>query len=630
MKRPRLRDKEHGSARRTVVVLGIVAGLALAVSVAITTFGGCGPRGRQNAGAGQAEAAAQVPVVTERVGRGRLEEYAEVTGTVKTLHDVVLGSTTTGTVVYVAGEEGDRIRAGQVAVRLDTSDISANIRQAKAQLEASKVRLSQAQRGRVLTGVQTSTGVEAAGHAVELAEVRLREAQLARELAVKEHSEAVTQAQAAVDQARAHLSQAQSGLDQTKSMVEAAVAQARAVQQQAQARLDRLELGARDQERRQAEQAVHVAELNLDNARTEYGRMQTLHREGAVAQTMVDAARLRYDTAQSQLASAKAALSLVEEGATKEDIEAARQAVLQAQAGVTAAEAGRLQVQQREQDVAVAQQGVITAEANLRRAQANTLRLETADEEVAAAETALRTARTQLEQAQGGTIQVEISEDEIAAARAAVKAAEATLAYYSAEAAKRTIVCPVNGVINKRLVDPGETVMFGGALMQIVSPDTLYFEATVSEQKVGLLNVGDAVRTQVDGVPGVVFEESRILAILAAGDPASRMFTLRISLPADPRIKPGMFARGRIPTAVAEDVVIVSKDAIVDRADKQLVFVVSGGKAQEREVEVGLTYGGKAEVVSGLEAGEEVVVVGHSGLADGAPVRVQSADQGGK
>ncbi len=573
----------------------------------------------------QSDEVAAAPVETERAQRGRLVVYEEVTGNIKALHDVLLGSTTTGRIVYVAGKEGDWIRAGQVAVRLDSADIEANLRRAKAELESARVRLSQAERGYKLTGVQTDTGIEAAEQAVELARVRLREAELARELAAKEHAEAVKQAQAAAEQAKARLAQAQAALEQTRSQVEASIAQAQAAKRQAQARLDRLLAGARDQERRQAQEAVNIAQANLDNARTEYARMQNLLREGAVAQTVVDAARLRYETAKAQLVQAQQALSLVQEGPTKEDIEAARQAVMQAEAGVATAEAARLQIRQREEDVAVAEQAVVTAEANLRKVLANTLRVDTAEQEVAAAQKALETALTQLEQAKSGSIKVEISEEDIAAARAAVKAAQAAVAYYTAELKKRTIVSPISGVINKRLVDPGETVMFGGALLQIVNPEALYFEATVSEKKVALLSVGDPVLTEVDGVPGVVFEESRVLSILAAGDPASRTFTLRISLPPDPRIKPGMFARGRIPTAVAEDAVIIPKDALLQRGEKTIVYVVKGGKAYEREVEVGLTYGDKAEIVHGIEAGEEVVVAGQQSLSHGVAVVVRNS-----
>jgi len=77
--------------------------------------------------------------------------------------------------------------------------------------------------------------------------------------------------------------------------------------------------------------------------------------------------------------------------------------------------------------------------------------------------------------------------------------------------------------------------------------------------------------------------------------------------------------------AEREDAVVVPKDALVDRGDHRVVFVVTDGQVEERLVEVGLTDRTRAEIRSGVQANETVVVVGAQGLREGDFVRVQEA-----
>jgi hypothetical protein len=68
------------------------------------------------------------------------------------------------------------------------------------------------------------------------------------------------------------------------------------------------------------------------------------------------------------------------------------------------------------------------------------------------------------------------------------------------------------------------------------------------------------------------------------------------------------------------DVVIVPTPALVREGDEAVVFVVSDGKARRVPVEIGLTDKANVEIVSGIAAGDSVIVDGQAGLPDGAPV----------
>jgi membrane fusion protein (multidrug efflux system) len=88
-----------------------------------------------------------------------------------------------------------------------------------------------------------------------------------------------------------------------------------------------------------------------------------------------------------------------------------------------------------------------------------------------------------------------------------------------------------------------------------------------------------------------------------------------------------MFARGAVVVQESPDAVLIPKDAVVERAGETLVFVVDGGVAERRDVQIGLTDEQSAEVLSGVAAGESVVIVGAQGLRDGDPVLIRQSEE---
>jgi multidrug efflux pump subunit AcrA (membrane-fusion protein) len=76
------------------------------------------------------------------------------------------------------------------------------------------------------------------------------------------------------------------------------------------------------------------------------------------------------------------------------------------------------------------------------------------------------------------------------------------------------------------------------------------------------------------------------------------------------------------------NVVLVPAVAIVRDGGETAVFVASGGKAQRRAVRIGLADHLDAEIVSGVTAGEAVIVEGQAGLPDGAPIAVAGQGAG--
>jgi membrane fusion protein (multidrug efflux system) len=85
-------------------------------------------------------------------------------------------------------------------------------------------------------------------------------------------------------------------------------------------------------------------------------------------------------------------------------------------------------------------------------------------------------------------------------------------------------------------------------------------------------------------------------------------------------LQPGMFIEARLVTAVRAKAVVVPEEAVVPVQGANFVWVVIDGKAQRRQVGLGVRMPGFVEVTSGVDAGEQVIVGGLESLAPGMPV----------
>jgi RND family efflux transporter MFP subunit len=87
-------------------------------------------------------------------------------------------------------------------------------------------------------------------------------------------------------------------------------------------------------------------------------------------------------------------------------------------------------------------------------------------------------------------------------------------------------------------------------------------------------------------------------------------------------LKPGMFVETRIVIGKKEDVLVIPRKSILFKQNKTHVFVLDRNQVSQREITLGLTEEDHVEVLSGLEQGEVIVIVGVEGLEDGERVEV--------
>ncbi len=198
-------------------------------------------------------------------------------------------------------------------------------------------------------------------------------------------------------------------------------------------------------------------------------------------------------------------------------------------------------------------------------------------------------------------------------ADAAAKEAEAMLGYTK-------VIAPFDGVITRKYADVGDLAAPGKSLLEMEDARDLRLEADVPEAVISHLTLGDKLGVRVSGVTNEL--EGVVSEIAPSADPNSRTFLVKLDLPATPGLRAGQFGRAAMPVGETS-ALRVQASAVVQRGQMELVFVVVNGHAQLRIVKTGKRIGDEVELVSGVDAGEKVVVDGAANLVDGQPVEAK-------
>jgi HlyD family secretion protein len=187
------------------------------------------------------------------------------------------------------------------------------------------------------------------------------------------------------------------------------------------------------------------------------------------------------------------------------------------------------------------------------------------------------------------------------------------------EDVQKTIIrAPVSGFITNRYTEVGQWLERGGKLADIIDLATILVRIPVHERDIRLVQLGDDAIVTLDGLPNRAFS-GRVKHMTPQADLASRTFPIKIEVPNTPdyAIKAGMFARVTLRTGSVQPSVFVPKDAMVRRANGQVVFVVEDAKARMVPIKTGRTHESLIEVIEGqLKLGEAVVVTGNEALQD--------------
>ncbi len=211
---------------------------------------------------------------------------------------------------------------------------------------------------------------------------------------------------------------------------------------------------------------------------------------------------------------------------------------------------------------------------------------------------------------------------QISRAKAAIAAKKADIEILELEISKSRIVSPFAGVIIERKTEQGSYVRSGDAIVRLIADRQLEIEANVPALRIAGLTPG--VKVNAELADGTRFT-AEVRVALPVENPRTRTRPVRF-MPEWPNnitlLASGQSVTLLLPTGKARQVVTVHKDAIVNKRGRNVVFVIRDGKAESRNVTLGIATGGRIEVVGGLKAGDITVVRGNERLRQGSAVKV--------
>jgi RND family efflux transporter MFP subunit len=182
---------------------------------------------------------------------------------------------------------------------------------------------------------------------------------------------------------------------------------------------------------------------------------------------------------------------------------------------------------------------------------------------------------------------------------------------------------PADGIISKRLVQPGQVVAAGTELLRLIRDGRLEWRAELPEETLSLVAPGAAVTlTSTDGTA----IQGSIRAVSPGVDSATRTGTIYADLPDPGPLKAGTYLEGRIVSG-AGNALMVPVASVVQRDGHAYVFTVESGDVVRRlRVRTGAVVDGRVEIIEGLKPGARVVEQGAGFLGEGDKVRVVSAN----
>jgi cobalt-zinc-cadmium efflux system membrane fusion protein len=402
--------------------------------------------------------------------------------------------------------------------------------------------------------------------------------------AVRQADAAVSQAVASVSTARAELALAAAGVRQAESVYQQAQARLTAAQQAlmrqrelaATGAFSQVPLQAAAQELIDAQSEMQEAERELAAHEAGLARAERLFAHQLVSKQELEQQRLHLEQDRIRVEKAKARLALARQRQAREQ-RIADSGLLTARE-VQSAEAD---VRVAEGDVHIARQGVLRAQQEERKA----------GKVVAAALEGLR------------------------GAQSAAQAARLSLAALGTSdpagiGGRLTVTAPISGIVSDRSASLGEAVERTSALYVIESLSTVMVMAHASEQDIPRIRPGNRVEVSIGAYPGRLFPGT-VESVAGRIDEKTRTLPIRC-LVQNPNgmIKPEMYVRVSLSSGSATRGLAVPRSALVEQGSETYVYVQTEAGFERRPVRIGRVDAKLAEIVSGLKAGERVVVDG--------------------
>lgn len=201
-----------------------------------------------------------------------------------------------------------------------------------------------------------------------------------------------------------------------------------------------------------------------------------------------------------------------------------------------------------------------------------------------------------------------------------IRQADSGLARVSLQKGYAEVTAPFSGIVIERKAEPGMLASPGMPIVVIEQAAGYRLEAAIEEGMLARVRTGAAATVQLDALDKAI--ETRVSEVVPALDAMSRTFTAKLDLPASPQIRSGLFGRARF-TLGERQALLVPVAALEREGQLERVYVNDNGTARARLITTGVRHGDRLEVLSGLTAGESLLLPMEGRLRDGARVEVR-------
>lgn len=227
-----------------------------------------------------------------------------------------------------------------------------------------------------------------------------------------------------------------------------------------------------------------------------------------------------------------------------------------------------------------------------------------------------------------------VAQNESDAAESELRQAQANVEEARALVARKRIVAPFDGVLGIRMVNNGQYLNAGMAIVPLQSLDPIYVDFSLPQHQFQYAQPGTKVQVRASGA-GDVTVEGTVTAVDSQIDETTRNFNVQGTLAnTDHKLRPGMFAEVELLLPEQKSVLAIPVTAISYAPYGDSVYVVVPGKGpdgqdgltvQQHFVKLGIMKGDLVEVTSGIKAGDQVVSSGTFKLMPGGTVMINNA-----
>ncbi len=375
-----------------------------------------------------------------------------------------------------------------------------------------------------------------------------------------------------------------------------------------------------------ADQNLSSAQIAYDSALSNYNREKQLYESNSqlvLAEQHYNDAKNAYDRqkelydSDSSVIAAKNALTTSEQNlertqqlfdlgaASQLELDTAKNNVENARASYETAQSGA----QTQLDNAYS--AMVSAEESYKTTKISaSASFENAQNSLKNAENALKNARENI-----GLTRVSAKES-ISTAAAAVESARASLATAKNTLNNTTITSPISGYVASKNINEGQMVSPGVEIFSVKNSNNVDAEIAVTEAVIPYVTVGTQAEVDIKSADNMKVN-GVVTLVNTVKDAQTGMYTVRVSIPNDDnKIKIGMFADVTLVTEQSESSIVIPSDALLQENGDMYVYVANGNEAERKTVLLGIQNSDYAEVISGIDEGDRVVVSGKEYISE--------------